>query len=81
MEKVKRYLKAQRSLHARVKVLEAEVQESRQLNLRLAELMDVVTELLVPLAEQDTEGARALLATYRNEVDSTLAGDRVKPSA
>lgn len=78
MDKVKQLLKS--SLRARVEVLEQEVQESRQLNMRLAELLDVVTELLVPLAERDEEGARRLLADYRNEVDSTMAGDRVERS-
>jgi alkylation response protein AidB-like acyl-CoA dehydrogenase len=40
-------------LQRRVAELEAEVQENRQLNSRLAELTDVVAELLVPLAERD----------------------------
>jgi hypothetical protein len=40
-------------LHERVAELEDEVQECRQLNLRLAELTDVVQELLVPLAQRD----------------------------
>jgi hypothetical protein len=41
------------ALRERVAVLEDEVQECRQLNLRLAELTDVVQELLVPLAQRD----------------------------
>jgi hypothetical protein len=40
-------------LRARVAVLEDEVQECRQLNLRLAELTDVVGELLLPVAQRD----------------------------
>lgn len=40
-------------LTQRIKELEAEVQENRHLNLRLAELIDVVSELLVPVASQD----------------------------
>jgi hypothetical protein len=40
-------------LRERVAELEDEVQECRQLNLRLAELTDVVQELLVPLAQRD----------------------------
>jgi flagellar biosynthesis/type III secretory pathway chaperone len=40
-------------LQERVAELEDEVQECRQLNLRLAELTDVVQELLVPLAQRD----------------------------
>lgn len=41
------------ALRERVATLEDEVQECRQLNLRLAELTDVVQELLVPLAQRD----------------------------
>ncbi|MDP9824146.1 DUF6752 domain-containing protein [Nocardioides massiliensis] len=51
-------------LRARVEELEAEVQECRKLNLRIAELTDVVTELLVPVVQQDPERAQALLADY-----------------
>lgn len=40
-------------LESRIAALEAEVQENRQLNVRLAELIDVVSELLVPVASQD----------------------------
>jgi len=41
------------ALRERVAELEDEVQECRQLNLRLAELTDVVQELLLPLAQRD----------------------------
>ena len=51
-------------LAARVKELEAEVQECRQLNLRLAELTDVVQELLVPIAQRDEEKVRRYLDRY-----------------
>ena len=40
-------------LRDRVAVLEEEVQEARQVNLRLAELIDVVQELLLPVAQRD----------------------------
>lgn len=40
-------------LRGRVAVLEEEVQEARQVNLRLAELVDVVQELLLPVAQRD----------------------------
>jgi hypothetical protein len=52
------------ALRDRVAVLEAEVQECRQLNLRLAELTDVVEELLLPAAQRDEEQISALLAKY-----------------
>jgi SAM-dependent methyltransferase len=53
------------SLPAMLKDLRSSVQENRQLNRRVAELTDVVTELLIPLADRDEERARELLAAYR----------------
>ncbi len=55
-------------LRRRVAELEAEVQECRQLNLRLAELTDIVTELLLPVAARDEEKLAALLEKYRQSV-------------
>ena len=52
------------ALRRRVEVLEDEVQECRQLNLRLAELTDVVQELLLPVAQRDEQRVAALLAQY-----------------
>jgi hypothetical protein len=40
-------------LARRVEALEADVQELRRHNVRLAEIADVVQELLVPLASRD----------------------------
>ena len=54
-----------RGVHARLAVLEEEVQECRQLNRRIAELTDVVAELLVPLAHQDEEWTREAVERYR----------------
>ncbi len=42
-------------LEQRLAEVEAELQEGRRLNMRLAELTDIVQELLVPLAQQDKE--------------------------
>ncbi len=53
-----------------VRDLGSAVHENRRLNRRVAELTDVVAELLVPLADRDQEKAQKLLATYR---ESTLA--------
>ena len=39
-------------VHTRLDALEAEVQENRRLNRRVAELTDLVTELVVPLARR-----------------------------
>jgi hypothetical protein len=52
------------ALRERVAVLEDEVQECRQLNLRLAELTDVVEELLLPVAQRDEERLAAVLEKY-----------------
>lgn len=52
-------------LHRRVQALEAEVQENRQLNRRIAELTDLVTELLLPLEARDQAKVDEVLATYR----------------
>ena len=51
-------------LAARVNELEAEVQECRQLNLRLAELTDVVGELLLPVAQRDEARVAEVMERY-----------------
>jgi hypothetical protein len=55
-------------LRRRVRRLEAEVQECRALNVRLAELTDIVTELLLPVASRDEEKLAELLEKYRQSV-------------
>ena len=54
-------------LESRVAALEAAVQENRALNVRLAELTDVVTELLLPVAARDEEKLEELLGKYRGD--------------
>jgi hypothetical protein len=44
--------------------LEHEIQETRRLHQRLAELTDVVTEVLVPAADRDDDRIREVLAKY-----------------
>jgi len=51
-------------LRGRVAELESEIQESRRLHRRLAELMDVVEELLVPVAQRDEDKLRERLDRY-----------------
>jgi hypothetical protein len=51
----------QAELAKRVKALEQEMQEVRQLNRRLADTLDVVTELLVPAMDRDDAKVRAAL--------------------
>jgi hypothetical protein len=65
------------SLASRVTELEAEVQECRQLNLRLAELTDVVAELLLPVADRDEARVAEVLQSYRDSVnDPPVPGTR-----
>lgn len=54
----------ERGLKQRVADLEDEMQEARRLNRRLAELMDIVEELLVPLSQRDEEKVRRYLDSH-----------------
>lgn len=54
----------EQSLEQRVEELEEEMQEARRLNRRLAELMDVVEELLVPLSQRDEAKVRQYLDSH-----------------
>lgn len=49
-------------LDKRIATLEAEVMELRALNRRMADLVDVVTELLVPALDRDDARVMAALA-------------------
>ncbi len=54
-------LRSRRELEERVAALEAQATELRRHHLRLAELTDIVQELVVPLASRDDEQiARAI---------------------
>jgi hypothetical protein len=55
-------------LERRVRELDEEVQECRRLNLRLAELTDIVQELLVPVAQRDHEKVTELVERYRSGI-------------
>lgn len=55
-------------LFARISELEAEVQENRNLNVRVAELVDLVSELMVPVASQDREKIEAALAKFERSL-------------
>ena len=56
-------------LAARVSALEEAVDESRRLNQRLADVVDVVTEVLVPALDRDDERVRKALT----DLDKTLS--------
>jgi hypothetical protein len=55
-------------LLTRIEQLENEVQENRNLNLKLAELIDVIQELLVPVASQDRERIEAALVKFERSL-------------
>ena len=56
------------SLYKRVVALEQEIQESRRLNQRLSDIVDVVTEVLVPAVDRDDERMRAALRRLEDAV-------------
>jgi hypothetical protein len=53
-----------RRLEERVRVLEEEVQEARRLNKRVAELTDLVGEVLLPSSARDDEHVHARLQAF-----------------
>lgn len=53
-------------LRREVEQLKDEVQEARRLNRRVAELTDIVEEVLLPAANRDDERLRRALDTYAN---------------
>lgn len=73
MESVKQRL-VNRSLRKRVQVLEDEVQECRRVNMRVAELCDVMMELLLPIQDRDEKAVAELLDRYRDGIGDPLRG-------
>ena len=55
-------------LRRRVRRLEEEMQEARRLNRRLAELTDIVQELLVPLSLRDEDKVNECLQRYSSSL-------------
>ena len=56
------------ALQERLQDLEAEVQECRQLNIRLAEVIDLVEQVLLPIAAQDQEKIAAAVEKYNRTI-------------
>jgi hypothetical protein len=56
-------------LAARVSALEDAVEENRRLNQRLADVVDVVTELLVPALDRDDARVIEALANLNKTLD------------
>jgi len=59
------------ALRRRVEELEADIQECRQLNKRLAEVTDVVAEVLLPAEQRDEGRLRELLDRYEKSLART----------
>ena len=57
-------------LGKRVAALEEAVEENRKLNQRLADVVDVVTELLVPAMDRDDERVKKALADLGKTLDA-----------
>jgi C4-dicarboxylate-specific signal transduction histidine kinase len=57
-------------LARRVARLEEAVEENRRLNQRLADVVDVVTELLVPAMDRDDERVKKALADLNKTLDT-----------
>ena len=55
-------------LQQRLEELEAEVQECRQLNIRLAEVTDLVEQLLLPIAARDQQQIEAAVEKYKRTI-------------
>jgi len=55
-------------LVARLDDLEVAVQENRNLSLQVAELIDLVQELLIPVASQDKDKIEAALAKFQRSL-------------
>lgn len=57
-----------RKLQQRVAVLEGEIAELRRHHLRVAELADVMTELVVPLSGRDQEAIDRAIAKFNESL-------------
>jgi hypothetical protein len=70
VERVARAVAGRRldDLQRRLEDLEAEVQECRQLNIRLAEVTDLVEQLLLPMAARDEEKIAAAVEKYSRTI-------------
>ena len=56
------------ALQQRLEALEAEVQECRQLNVRRAEVTDLVEQLLLPMAARDEERLASAVEKYSRTI-------------
>jgi hypothetical protein len=68
LKQIVRQVRDQRDLVARVEHLERDLLELRRHQLRLAELADVVQELLVPMASRDQDRIDVALAKFTESI-------------
>ncbi|MCD4525369.1 MULTISPECIES: DUF6752 domain-containing protein [unclassified Nocardioides] len=68
LKQIVRQVRDQRDLVARVEHLEQDLLEMRRHQLRLAELADVVQELLVPMASRDQDRIDVALAKFTESI-------------
>ncbi|GAA4113353.1 hypothetical protein GCM10022215_10530 [Nocardioides fonticola] len=59
-------MQGKREMAERIERLEAEVAELRRHQVRLAELADLVQELLIPMAQRDEERVEAAIARLQD---------------
>lgn len=67
-DRARNAVRRRRDLEARVAQLETDVLELRRHSVRLAELLDVVEELLIPLADRDDERVAEAVEKYRRSL-------------
>lgn len=65
---LKNYLQTTARLERRIAALEADVTQLRRHNLRLAEIVDVVQELLVPMAQRDQDRIDEAIAKFNRSL-------------
>lgn len=64
----KRVISERKRLRERVAALEADVAELRRHNLRLAELADVMQELLLPMATRDEDRLKDAIEQFNRSL-------------
>lgn len=67
-DRLQRAEKQLRALRRRVAALEEEVLESRQLNKQVAEMIDVIAEVLLPAEHRDDQRIHELLQKYESSL-------------
>ncbi len=68
MRRMDRMTKRLDRMVARLDELEEEIQEERALGMRVAQLSDIVQELLVPVADRDEKRLKELLEAYSDSL-------------